>query len=293
MIVTVTPNAALDVTYTVDSFRPGETHRVRSVRQRAGGKGVNVARVLHALGADVRAIATIGGRTGHAFSDDLAASGIPARLVPIAGETRRTTTVLGDTTTLLNEPGPEVTQAEWAALDRAAQSQDPDVLVCSGSLPPGCPADGYATLLSGLSILDTSGDALLAGLKAKPTVVKPNLDELREVTGLADTESAAAELRKAGAGTVIVSLGKDGMLAVTQAGTWHATPTEVLTGNPTGAGDAAVAAIALGLLRRDSWPRILRDAVALSAAAVRGALAGDVDLPYFRRERDLVSVHPS
>ncbi|RSM75052.1 1-phosphofructokinase [Amycolatopsis sp. WAC 01375] len=291
MIVTVTPNAALDVTYTVDGLRPGAVHRVREVRHRAGGKGVNVARVLHALGADVRAIFTAGGATGTAVVRDLAAAGIPAAAVPIGGETRRTTTVLADdgSVTLLNEPGPRLTEDEWQALAAAVRARKPDVLVCSGSLPPG--AGGYAGLLGRApSILDTSGEALLAGLAGRPSVVKPNADELREVTGLRDPVAAATELRKAGAGAVVVSLGPEGLLAVTGSGTWHAAPSTVLSGNTTGAGDAVVAALALGLSRTEPWPDILRRAVALSGAAVLGPLAGDVDLAHYEAEQGLVAV---
>ncbi|OXM57105.1 1-phosphofructokinase [Amycolatopsis thailandensis] len=291
MIVTVTPNTALDVTYTVDGLRPGGVHRARDVRHRAGGKGVNVARVLRALGADVRAIVTAGGATGATVESDLAAAGIPADVVPIGGETRRTTTVLADdgSVTLLNEPGPRLTESEWQTLAAAVRARKTDVLVCSGSLPPG--AGGYAGLLGSTpSILDTSGEALLAALSAKPSVVKPNADELREVTGLRDPVAAATELRAAGAGAVVVSLGPEGLLAVTGSGTWHAAPSTVLTGNTTGAGDAVVAALALGLSRAEAWPDILRRAVALSGAAVLGPLAGDVDLAHYQAEQGLVAV---
>lgn len=294
MIVTVTPNTALDVTYTVDSLRPDAVHRARDVRRRAGGKGVNVARVLHVLGVEVRVVATAGGVTGAEVADELDEAGLAAELVPIAGETRRTTAVLSTedgSVTLLNEPGPELSGAEWAALTERVRSCAPDVLVYSGSLPPGAPPDGYARLLGGAtSILDTSGPALLAGLAGRPSVVKPNAEELREVTGLADPEAAAHELRKAGADAVVVSLGPDGLLAVTGSGTWHAAPSTVLTGNSTGAGDAVVAALALGLSRREPWPEILRHAVALSGAAVLGPLAGDVDLAHYHREQGLVAV---
>ncbi|MEV6905770.1 1-phosphofructokinase family hexose kinase [Amycolatopsis sp. NPDC051071] len=291
MIVTVTPNTALDVTYTVDGLRPGDVHRARDVRHRAGGKGVNVARVLHTLGADVRAILTAGGATGAVVEADLASAEIPADVVPIGGETRRTTTVLADdgSVTLLNEPGPRLDDSEWRALVAAVLARRTDVLVCSGSLPPG--AGGYAELLGGaLSILDTSGEALLAGLAGRPSVVKPNAEELREVTGLSDPVAAAAELRKAGAGAVVVSLGPEGLLAVTGSGTWQAKPSTVLRGNTTGAGDAVVAALALGLSLGEPWPDILRRAVALSGAAVLGPLAGDVDLAHYHAEQGLVAV---
>ncbi|WP_103349832.1 1-phosphofructokinase family hexose kinase [Amycolatopsis sp. CA-128772] len=294
MIVTVTPNTALDVTYTVDSLVPDAVHRARDVRRRAGGKGVNVARVLHALDVDVHAIATAGGATGVAVATELGAAGLSAELVPIGGETRRTTTVLSasdGSVTLINEPGPVVTAAEWELLAEHVHRREPEVLVCSGSLPPGAPSEGYARLLAGrTSVLDTSGAALLAGLAGRPAVVKPNAEELREATGHDDLERAARELMRAGAGAVVVSLGAGGLLAVTPAGTWRATPPGALTGNATGAGDAVVAALALGLSRREPWPEILRRAVALSGAAVLGPLAGDVDLAHYHRQGQRVAV---
>ncbi|MFE0022631.1 1-phosphofructokinase family hexose kinase [Amycolatopsis sp. NPDC059021] len=293
MILTVTPNSALDVTYTVDGLRPDSVHRVREMRARAGGKGINVARVLHTLGEDVRAVATAGGATGNAFTAELSEAGIPADLVPVGGETRRTTTILStvdDTVTLFNEPGPDLSAQEWTSLVDTVGRHTPDVLVCSGSLPPG--AGGYAELLTtGVpAILDTSGAALTAGLSGRPSVVKPNLAELREVTGRADPVAAATELRSRGAGTVVVSLGADGLLAVTEHGVWQAAPSKTLTGNATGAGDAAVAGIALGIAGGEPWPGILRRAVALSGAAVLGPLAGDIDLAHYRRELGAVVV---
>ncbi|MEC3977148.1 1-phosphofructokinase family hexose kinase [Amycolatopsis sp. H20-H5] len=301
MILTVTPNSALDVTYTVPSLRPDAVHRVGEMWHRAGGKGINVGRVLHTLGEDVHLIATAGGPAGARFAEDLLAAGLSAELVPIASETRRTTTILStvdSSVTLLNEPGPKLKPAEWAALVETVREAvgRASVLVCSGSLPPGAPPDGYAQLLAladGIpTILDASGDAFRAGLPGRPTAVKPNAEELREVTGLADPLVGAAELRRLGAAAVLVSLGADGLLASTSDSDWQARPSAVLTGNTTGAGDAAVAGIALELARGGSWPDVLRRAVALSGAAVLGPLAGDIDLDHYHRERPAVELLP-
>src|SRR5689334_18163424 len=116
MFLAVSLNPALDVTYEVTRLGPGETHRVGRPRVRAGGKGVNVARVLHAVGEPVHVIGFAGGQTGQAVEDELTAAGVAATLVPVAGETRRTVTVVETATgvaTLLNEPGPSVTAADW------------------------------------------------------------------------------------------------------------------------------------------------------------------------------------
>lgn len=301
MILTVTPNAALDVTYHVPSLRPGASHRVTEVAVRAGGKGINVARVLHALGHDTLVTGFAGGQS---IRRDLAAAGIREQLVGIAAPARRTVTAVSTedgSATAFNEPGSSVSIEDWTRLvgDFHALAGRADVVVLSGSLPPGLPSDSYAQLIGATTtpvVLDTSGQALLDGLAAGPTVVKPNADELAEVTDAHDPVTAAGHLRKRGAGAVVASLGADGLLAVTADGVWRARPQPV-RGNPTGAGDACVAALAVGLAAGTAWPELLADAVALSAAAVACPLAGDVDLDLYRRltpniEVEELDAHP-
>jgi len=300
MILTVTLNLALDVTYRVPRLRPGATHRV-SVEQRAGGKGVNVARVVAALGADAVVCGFAGGGTGQVALAELDVAGIPARTTPVAGESRRTVTVVdaqaGEATGFW-EPGPMVTEAEWEALlrDVTAELARAGAAVLSGSLPPGVPAHAYAILADRASragvpvVLDADGDALRRGLAGRPEVVKPNREELAGVTGTADVREGTARLRELGARSVVASLGADGLVAVTDDGCWRARPAHPAAGNPTGAGDAGVAALALGLARGWSWPERLTEAVALSAAAVSAPLAGSFDADAYRRQRDDVSV---
>ncbi|HEY7592317.1 MAG TPA: 1-phosphofructokinase family hexose kinase [Actinophytocola sp.] len=297
MILTVTLNAALDVTYHVPALVPGATHRASPTGTRAGGKGVNVARVLHALGHDVQATGFAGGDTGAAIRADLAASGIREAFVEPSAAARRTVTVVSEqdgTATAFNEPGPRLSIEDWTWFvgryhELASRA---DVVVLSGSLPPGLPDHAYAQLLGATpvpAILDTSGAPLLEGAAARPHVVKPNADELA-VTGEADPLAAARRLRSAGAGAVVASRGADGLVAVTGEGCWRAAAPEPLHGNPTGAGDACVAALAGGVAAGAPWPAVLADAVALSAAAVARPLAGDVDTTTYRRLVRLVSV---
>ncbi|MFF4353879.1 1-phosphofructokinase family hexose kinase [Streptomyces sp. NPDC001530] len=297
MILTVTLNAALDVTYDVDAIVPHTSHRVRRVHSRAGGKGINVARVLRITGHQTTVTGFAGGTTGEFLRADLAASGLRDELAAVAGETRRTVTVAssahGDAT-VFNEPGPLVTAQEWASFrarfaDLAATAH---VVVLSGSLPPGVPTDAYAQLVAdaprSITIVDAEGPALAAALPARPGLVKPNAAELAATTGLPDPLSAASSLRDGGAHAVVASLGPDGLLAVTPDGAWRARPAETVSGNPTGAGDACVAALAAGLAAKRAWPDLLRDAVALSAAAVLAPIAGDVDLDAYRAFRPAV-----
>lgn len=294
MIVTVTLNPALDITHTVASLVPHRSHRVTDVAAQAGGKGVNVARVLHTLGLPAVAVAFRGGLTGAAVAADLDRHGIAHRLVDTAGESRRTFTVVdlgsGDAT-VFNEAGPAVSGAEWQALRAQVHRllADASVLVLSGSLPPGLPDTAYAQLTDAARragvpvILDAAGAALRAGVTAGPDVVKPNATELAEATGLPDPLAAAEALRTAGARAVVASLGPAGLLAATPDGTFRAEPPEPLAGNPTGAGDSVVAAIAAGLHTGTPWPRRLADAVALSAATVRAPRAGQFDADTYRR----------
>ena len=288
--MTVTLNAALDVTYELGRVTIGDTNRVDRVRECPGGKGLNVARTLDALGEPVLACGLLGGRTGEVILAGLAATGVRTAFTTIRGESRRTV-VLAEPgrTTVVNEPGPTVTSDEWQAFRAGFQeilaTSGAAVVVLSGSLPPGVPVDAYAELgraCGGAGIrvvLDADGEPLRHGLAGRPAVVKPNVDELARL-GLADGVpllAAAEAVRAAGAAAVVVSRGPDGLVAVTPDGAWGAVP-PVVTGNPTGAGDALVAALARGLVHGSAWPDRLRDGAALSAATVQAEGAGSFDM---------------
>ncbi|MYY00220.1 hexose kinase [Streptomyces sp. SID486] len=289
MILTVTLNTALDITYRVPSLRPHASHRVTDVTERPGGKGVNVARVLAALGHEVTVTGFVGGPAGQVLRELLAeASGPVDALVPVSGATRRTIAVVSELTgdtTQLNEPGPQIAPAEWAAfLGRYEEllSGAAAVALC-GSLPPGVPVGAYANLVrtarsAGVPVLlDTSGEPLRRGVAARPDIIKPNADELAELTGSHEPLRATQDARRRGAHAVVASLGADGLLAVTPEGRWHATPPARVHGNPTGAGDSAVAGLLSGLTQQLPWPDRLSRAVALSTATVRAATAGEFD----------------
>lgn len=302
MIITVTPNLALDITYTLPSFAPYTAMRVSDIAERAGGKGVNVGRVLYTLGHPTTVVGLAGGVVGAAVEADLESSGIPYRLGSIGGQTRRSVSIvdqsLGDAT-VINEAGPEITPAEWHVLHDlvADQLTGASVLVISGSLPPGMSMDGAGQLAAlahaaGIpAIVDTSGAALIEAVDVgHPTLVKPNIHELSEALGTTDPVTGAVELMKRGATAVAVSMGPDGMAIITPDGKWRAKPPEFIKGNPTGAGDAAVAAFAAGLSESDDWPTCLRRAVALSAAAVAHPLAGSFDKDIYSRLLDATHV---
>jgi tagatose 6-phosphate kinase len=273
VILTVTLNPAIDVTYHVDALVPGATHRVSRVDERLGGKGVNVASVLSQLVEPVVATGLL--RDG------------PEGFTPIAAAPRRTVVVTdGRDATGFWEPGPVVTPAEWAAFTVAFAhlAASARVVVLSGSLPGGLPDHAYASLI-GLArsagcrtILDTSGAALTHGIVGGPDIVKPNAAERQHLPPSANHDTVIVE-----------SHGAEGLRALG----WRARPPRHIEGNPTGAGDACVAALARGLLHGTAWPELLRDAVALSAAAVASPVAGHVDIELYQALKPEVIVEES
>ncbi|MRG61074.1 1-phosphofructokinase family hexose kinase [Agromyces sp. CFH 90414] len=315
MIVTVTPNPALDLTWHAPSLVPGTTHRVPAGASRAGGKGLNVARVLHAQGRNVLAVTTAGGATGDEFAADLGRGGIPHVLVPVASATRRSLALVDDgigEATVVNELGAALAPAERDALVSEAERLGlaAEVVAISGSLPPGLDADDVGGLVGRLTaagvdvVADVTGPALLAAARSGAAALKPNRDELVEATGLDDPVRAARTLVDLGARLVVASLGGDGLLMV--AGDGPALSARLpwrLNGNATGAGDAAVAAICATLaehradraaagavagLDHDLLSALARRATAWSASAVLMPLAGDLHPDHLALEREVI-----
>jgi 1-phosphofructokinase family hexose kinase len=304
-VITVTPNPAIDLSYHVAGITPGASHRVAAPLSRAGGKGLNVARVAHQMGYPVLALAPCGGTAGAEFAAELLSSGVPHRLVPVAADTRRSIALVdtvGGETSIFNEEGSPLQPSEWQALAAAVvdalDGQSPGVLVGSGSLPPGAPADFYPALVrlahdAGIpAVVDTSGPGIIAAARAGADLLKPNNHELLEATGESSLDVAAERLIGLGAKTVLVSAGADGMLAFHHAapgGYWAARLPEPLSGNPTGAGDAGVAAAAVALADGiTDIPTILRRATAWSAAAVLMPAAGEISPLYADLEDQLI-----
>ncbi|MHA5048639.1 1-phosphofructokinase family hexose kinase [Streptomyces sp. SD15] len=302
MILTVTLNTALDITYRVRALRPHTSHRVTEVTERPGGKGLNVARVLAALGHEVTVTGFTGGATGRAVQDHLTGTpGVVDALVPVTGSTRRTIAVVDTTTgdtTQLNEPGPEIAPTEWGAFQEAYEDllRSASAVALCGSLPPGVPVGAYAGLVRTARaaavpvLLDTSGEPLRRGVAARPDLVKPNAEELAELTGSHEPLQATRDARRRGAHSVVASLGAQGLLAHTAEGLWRAAPPRRVHGNPTGAGDSAVAGLLSGLVEHLPWPERLARAVALSAATVMAPVAGEFDRAAYETLVDQIAV---
>lgn len=290
-IATVTPNPALDLTYTVGAIEPGTTHRVGRPLARAGGKGVNVARVVSGAGHRGLAIAPVGGATGEEFLADLRAEPLDSMIVPTSVPTRRTMSFYETSngeTSIFNEAGGELPSATWLELAARVDAalEEADCLVGSGSLPVGADEGFFADLATRAAqrgvpcVIDTSGPALVRAAGARPTALKPNEHELREATGRSDLDAAAIVLLSEGVEHVFVSCGARGLRLYTAhdpGAVWVARLDAELAGNPTGAGDAAVAAISTVLAGADGHPRdLVGMASAWAAAAVLMPRAGEI-----------------
>jgi 1-phosphofructokinase len=284
LIATVTLNPALDRTLVVPRFAPGRTNRVQDEWLDAGGKGINVARMARRLGCPVIATGFLAGARGRSIWQALSNDGILTDFVELPGETRVNLKIVdpgSGTETEINEPGVPVQAAQLQAImDRVdTLARRCPVVVLSGSLPPGAPADTYARLIAtarrhgSRTILDAAGEALARGVVAGPDLVKPNRAEAEELLAARletdeDLLRAAQALIGRGAHAVALSLGAAGALLVTgEHGVWRARPPALRAASSVGAGDAMVAAFACAFLNAYPWPEALRLATAASSVS--------------------------
>lgn len=287
MIITLTPNPSIDRTVTFERLCRGEVNRATSHRIDPGGKGVNVSRALAAQGAKTIAVVPEGGPEGHLMATLLDAAGVARHGVPIGGSVRMNVTALepDGTTTKLNEPGPELTEAEVTGLlsalgdlIRSADDPAPWVVGC-GSLPPGAPADLLARLVrtaraEGARVaIDSSGAPFASAVAAGPDLVKPNRVELEELVGaelttLAEVVEAAGDTLAQGVAAVAVSLGRDGAVLVDADGVTHARADITAPVSTVGAGDCLLAGLLHDLSAGLPAGTALRTGVLWGAAAV-------------------------
>ena len=281
MITTVTLNPAIDKTITTSSLLPGQVNRSESVKNMAGGKGINVTKVLRQYGNSVCALGFLGGYTGRFIGEYVEGLGAESAFTQIAGETRTSINVLsgdGYVTEIL-EPGPVIDEEEKERFLHTYQEKiaGSKFVVLSGSAPKGLPMDIYAQLIALAdkqkirTVLDTSGELLVEGVKAKPFLIKPNTKELEYLTGrrlreLSEIKEAALQLVTEGIAHVLVSLGEKGMLYATEKKCLFAKAPKVKALNTVGSGDSAVAAAVMALQQGVSMEDTLRLCVAISAA---------------------------
>ena len=286
-ILVVTPNPAIDVTYEVGRQAVGEHVRVRRVTRVPGGKGVNVASVLAALGAWPTLVLPLGGDSGAWVASHLAGRDLDPHIVEVAAATRSTVVVVDGIQhpTMFTEPGEPLSESEVdeLVLRVSVLAQSFPVVVISGSVPVGTTTEQVRRLVAAarsggaLVVVDTSGPALLAAADARADVVKPNAVEAVEATGAADLDGAVDALLRRGAQTVVVSMGVEGMVAVDGERWWSQPAVPAVRGNPTGAGDASTAAFALALAEGGSMADALSRAAVVGAAAVLQPVAGAID----------------
>jgi 1-phosphofructokinase len=285
MIVTVTPNPSVDLTLEIPTLVRGAVHRITGQHQEPSGKGVNVTRALTNNDVASLAVLVIGGPEGAELERLLQAEGVAYVTVRIADSVRVniSLTEADGTATKINAIGPMLGDGETRELLTAAAvaSEGADWVLGSGSLPRGLNVDFYAHLGTAVRAggarfaLDSSGPALVAGLAARPDVIKPNLEELSEAVGrslvtIGDAVAGARGLMTLGAQSVVVSLGRDGALLVDSLGVIHACASVTNPKSTVGAGDALLAGYLAGSLSHEGdRAGALREAVAWGSAAVR------------------------
>lgn len=256
MILTITANPSVDISYQLDDLKIDEVNRTQEVIKSAGGKGLNVGNVLQILGADVVNSGFIGGQLGDFIKDSLAQKGQESRFVEIQGATRNCIAILheGKQTEIL-EKGPEISAKERDEFIRNLDkiTKGCDVINISGSLPKGLDVDFYETIIkyakdnNKFISVDTSGKTLESVIKSdiKPDLIKPNETELSDVLGFeVNKDNLNDVLLKEpfkSINTVIVSLGKDGAVVKIKDKLYKASVPVVEAINPVGSGDSSVA----------------------------------------------------
>lgn len=285
MIYTCTLNPSLDYFIQVDHFQPGTLNRMSDDKKMPGGKGINVSRVLKRLETDSVATGFLGGFTGAFIQSALEEEKIKSEFIRINGDTRINVKLKSNQETEINGLSPEISSAQIRELqDRLAQLKEGDALVLSGSLPDSLPKTFYHDLTHQLHsngvkiIVDTSGEALKMAVKAKPFLIKPNHEELSQLFGVpVDSERTAiplaVKLHEDGISNVIVSMGGDGALLVSDEGIFHAKAPQGNVKNSVGAGDSLIG----GFIAKYSETNDVIQAFQYGAAA-GSATAFSVDL---------------
>lgn len=284
MIATVTLNPSLDRRISVDGLKVDESNRWTGLRLYAGGKGIDVSRAIHEMGSQTMAYGFIGGHEGRTLEILLDEEGVPFSFTPIEQETR-TNFIISDSKTsrqtIINAPGPRISKRELERFLKKLRGvyPIPELMVASGSVPPGVPVDIYYTIVAeakkrGIrTILDAADRWLEEGIKAKPFLIKPNVREAEELlkTELPTEEAitkATLALVKKGIEIAVISRGKDGVVVASKKGIFKAVPPPVKVRSAVGAGDCTVAGFALKLAQGEPLIEACRLAVAMGTAAV-------------------------
>lgn len=283
MILTVTLNAAIDKRYVVRGFQEGEVNRVLECAFTPGGKGLNVSKPAAIAGAEVVATGFAGGHAGRYITESLADFQVKSEFYHLESESRSCINIWDEEKkkqTEFLEPGFIVSEEDFECFLQKFQSLliNADVVAMSGSVPKGLDGRAYQRMVAMVKsagkkvILDTSGTLLKMGIQAKPTMVKPNIDEIRMLTGSrCDSRDelilAGRQIHESGVEQVVISLGAEGSLMICADGVYQAIVPRIDAVNTVGCGDAMIAGFAIGMEKRMSVQDSLRLASAISAAA--------------------------
>jgi 1-phosphofructokinase len=309
MIYTLTLNPTLDIHMQFDTPKLGTLNRAKTVRYAPSGKGYNVSSALYAQGIPSTAIMPLGGPIGYLLEAMLKGQGFQTEIIPVQGETRANTKVIDQHGILSEFNGAGATLAErelQACLDSLSKLQANDLLILSGSLPPGASSNIYTEMTAqakarGAKVyLDASSEALIRGLSAKPSLVKPNKLEAEELLGRPITTyqealQATRDIQAMGIETVILSLEDKGAIFLNRASeiqteqAFLAIPPNVTALTPSGAGDSMLAGVIYGLQQHWSWEKVAQHATAMATARVTST-SGFPNLAQIAAQFDKVTV---
>lgn len=307
MILTVTMNPSVDISYYLERFEINAVNRTKEVSKTAGGKGLNVSRVLRELGASVVATGVVGGHLGEYIEESLEKAGIKSCFHKIAGESRNCIVIIheGMQSEIL-EAGPELTEKDGAFFIEKFKTltDKASIITVSGSLPRGLQDDFYNRLLDLASdkrvILDVSGSALKNALTAKnpPFLIKPNLEEAQSLLKrdisieASDLKAALNEGLFARAEWVLLSLGKEGAAARCKDAFYRLRVPEITAVNPVGSGDATVAGAAYSLEKGLTDTEVLKCAMASGVLNALESKTGHINFSRFEEFRSRIIVEP-
>ncbi len=306
MITVVTFNPSIDRLYKVENFEIGSVQRAHFVNPTAGGKGINVAKVLKKLGQDINCVGFLGGFNGDYIKSKIESLGIKDNFTKIEEETRLCINIIdrNNVSTEVLENGPYINQNEIMEFENNLFNilENTKVLVASGSLAKGIPKDYYYKLGNLCNeknikfILDSSGESLKFGLKAKPYLIKPNVEELENLSGkkirnIDDVIDIAKDILNTGVKNVCVSLGKDGMILINSNIIYKVEIPIIEVVNTVGSGDSSIAGFSLGILNEYNLIDTLKLANACGMSNAMSISTGDINLDDVNKFIDNIEVY--
>lgn len=307
MIITVTMNPSVDISYHLDTLKIDDVNRVEKVSKTAGGKGLNVSRVIKQMNGELIASGILGGSLGTYIVEQLNKEEVPNRFLEIEKESRNCIAILheGNQTEIL-ESGPTLDDGEGDAYFKLFEEllDEADIVTISGSLPKGLSPTYYQQLLEMSRdkqvkiLVDTSGKALRQTLlgEQKPYLIKPNTDELngllqQEVTSDIEVlKEALSDSLFDGVEAIVVSMGADGAFAKINGEFYKVSIPKIHVINPVGSGDATIAGLAMGIDQELSWVDILKTAMTTGILNTMEDKTGYINMENFETYFEQVKV---